>query len=91
MGQEFVRRRVTCSAKVGDGVGHVGRVPPDYGGGHQVQAGGAILLNITGPVGDAALAEGANCLCQCVPLLAFVESCLTTPAQSRIFQPVEHE
>jgi hypothetical protein len=53
-----------------DGVRHVGRVPPDDGGDHQVQARSAVLLSVAGPLGDPPLAEGADRLRQRVPLLA---------------------
>ena len=91
MGEEIVGSRFAGSAQVVDGVGHVGRVPPDDGGDHQVQARSAVLLGVAGPLGDTPLAECANRLCQRMPLLALVEARLATPPQGGILEPVEHE
>jgi hypothetical protein len=53
--QEFVGHDFAIGAEVGDGICDIGRVPIDDGGYDEIKAGGAELLGLVGPVGDAAL------------------------------------
>ncbi len=89
--EEIVRHALARGAQVGHGIGHVGRVPPNDGGDHQVQPRRTILLSLVGAVRDAPLAKRADRPCQCVALLALVQPRLAAPAKVRVFQPVQHE
>jgi len=49
------------------------------------------LLRLRAAVGDSTLLEGANKLDKEMALFALVQPGVAAPAQSRAFQPVEHE
>jgi len=70
---------------------HVDRVPIDDRCDDQVEAGCPILLRLVAAVDDPALAEGVDCLRQGMALFAVVETGMASPAQIRIFEPVQHE
>jgi hypothetical protein len=72
VGEEIAGSRFAGGPQVIDGVGHVGRVPPDDGGDHQVQARGAVLLSVADPPGYPPLPEGADRLGECMSLLALI-------------------
>ena len=89
--QQLVGRRLADRAEVSNRVGYVGRVPIDDGGDDEVETRCPKLLSFMCSVGDAALFEGADRLREEVALLGFVETWLASAAQSRAFQPIQHE
>lgn len=74
-----------------NGIGHVGRIPIDDCGDDEIEAGCPILLGLMATIDDTPLSECADCLCESVTLLTFVEARLASTAQGRIFQPIEHK
>ena len=91
MGKEIVGHRGRGRSQMLDGGVHVSRVPIDNGGDHQVEAGCPRLLGLMAAIDDAPLTESVDRLRQDMSLFAVVETGLATPAQIRVFKPVQHE
>ena len=74
-----------------DGAGEVAGVPEDDGGDDQVEAGGAVLLVLEGPVADFTQPVNEDRPGKAVSGFAFVEFLAGLTAKFRVLQPVEGE
>jgi hypothetical protein len=69
MSHQLVRYGCAGGSEMGNGIGHVGRIPIDDGRDDEVQPGGAVLLRLMAAVDDSALPERAYGLGEGVRLI----------------------
>src|SRR5271165_2949979 len=80
MGEPCIGDRLSCRPQMRDGIGDVGGVPEHDRGDDEVEPGGPKLLRFGAAVGDPALLEGADDLCEGMALFALVEPGVAAPA-----------
>ena len=90
MGQQMVWHALDL-AEHGDGPLQIAGVPQDDGGDDQVEAGGAMLLVLVGPITNLAQAMNEHGAGEAVAGLAFVQFLAGRAAQLGLLDPVERE
>src|SRR5271170_3889080 len=78
-------------AQGGDGAFEINGVPEDDGSDNQVESTCAITLVLEAAVTQVALSVEEDSTGEGVSGFTFVESDLDTPAQLRVFHPLQHE
>jgi hypothetical protein len=70
MGEQIIWHGCASGPEMGDGIGHIGRIPIDDRGDHEIEARRAKLLCLETSISDPALPERADYLGQNMALLA---------------------